>query len=140
MNVNALMAQLIEHEGLRLDLYKDTVGIWTIGVGRNLEHVGLRSEVEAKYLLRSDVLAIRSDLLVALPWISDLDDVRQRVLNNMAFNLGVAGLLGFHRTLRHISDGKYTDAAHEMLQSLWARQVGKRAIALSKMMATGADE
>lgn len=137
MNINALQAQLIEHEGLRLDLYKDSVGIWTIGVGRNLEHVGLRSEVEAKYLLRSDILAIRSELLVSLPWITDLDDVRQRVLTNMAFNLGVTGLLGFHKTLGFISDGKYVDAAQEMLRSRWARQVGKRAIALSEMMARG---
>ena len=60
MNLDALEQQLIEHEGLELDMYKDTMGIATIGVGRNLEHVGLRNEAEARFLLRSDILSIRA--------------------------------------------------------------------------------
>jgi len=62
VNLTKLEDQLILHEGMRLNIYKDTVGIWTIGVGRNLEYVGLCAEAEARYLLRSDVLAIRGGL------------------------------------------------------------------------------
>ena len=139
MNLEKLEDQLIRHEGLVLDIYKDSVGIWTIGVGRNLEHVGLRSEAEARYLLRSDIVAIRAELEKAIPWIGDLDEVRQRCLMDMAFNLGVAGLMKFEKTLQLIAQGNLSGASLEMLRSRWAKQVGRRAITLSEMMATGKD-
>jgi lysozyme len=144
VNLTKLEDQLIRHEGLRLDLYEDTVGIATIGVGRNLEDVGLRSEAEARFLLRSDIVAIRAELQAALPWmIADLDEVRQRVLMDMAFNLGVSGLMKFTKTLRLVADGHYLAASEEMLRgsdggpSKWATQVGQRATTLSTMMAEG---
>lgn len=139
MNYEKLEDQLIAHEGMVLDIYKDTVGIWTIGVGRNLEHVGLRSEAEAKFLLRSDILAIQAELERAIPWLSDLDEVRQRVLLDMAFNMGVSGLMKFTKTLGLVANGKLSEAAQEMLLSKWANQVNQRAHTLSKMMATGKD-
>ena len=139
MNLKKLEDQLIAHEGMVLDIYKDSVGIWTIGVGRNLEHGGLRSEAEARYLLRSDIVAIRAELEKAIPWIGDLDEVRQRCLMDMAFNLGVAGLMKFEKTLRLIAQGNLSGASQEMLRSKWADQVGQRAITLSRMMATGKD-
>jgi len=139
VNLTKLEDQLIQHEGLRLDMYRDSVGIWTIGIGRNLEHVGLRTEAEARYLLRSDIVAIRSELERSVPWVGDLDEVRQRVLLDMAFNLGVAGLRRFEKTLRLVANGHYGRAAQEMLRSRWADQVGQRAKTLSKMMATGKD-
>ena len=139
MNLTVLEDQLIAHEGLRLDMYKDTVGIATIGVGRNLQHVGLRTEAEARYLLRSDIVAIRSELERALPWLGDLNEVRQRVLMDMAFNMGVSGLMKFEKTMQNIADGRYEAASQEMLRSKWADQVGQRAMTLSKMMATGED-
>ena len=137
MNLEKLEDQLIAHEGLRLDIYKDSVGIWTIGVGRNLEHVGLRSEAEARYLLRSDIVAIRAELERAIPWINDLSEKRQHVLMDMSFNLGVTGLMKFEKTLRHVANGNYAAASVEMLRSRWARQVGQRSVKLSEMMARG---
>ena len=139
MNLDALEQQLIEHEGLELDMYTDTVGIKTIGVGRNLEHVGLRNEAEARFLLRSDILAICAELENRLPWMSELDEIRQRVLIDMAFNLGVAGLCKFTNTLEHVEGRRFDQASVEMLDSRWADQVGRRAVRLSKMMATGED-
>ena len=79
MNLTKLEDQLIQHEGLRLDMYRDSVGIWTIGIGRNLEHVGLRTEAEARYLLRSDVLAIRAEIERSIQWVGDLNEVRHGV-------------------------------------------------------------
>lgn len=55
----------------------------------------------------------------------------------MAFNLGIRGLLTFKMTLSLIEYGDYDNAATEMLNSVWAYQVGQRAIELSKQMATG---
>ena len=140
MNLTKLEDQLILHEGMRLDMYEDTVGIWTIGIGRNLEHVGLRTEAEARYLLRSDILSIRAELERSIPWIADLNDTRQRCMMDMAFNMGVSGLMKFEKTMQNIADGRYEAASQEMLRSKWADQVGQRAMTLSKMMATGHDD
>lgn len=136
MDRRALVRELIVDEGLRLKPYLDTVNKISIGVGRNLTDVGI-SETEAMYLLDHDIDRTVSGLLNAVPWWVDLDAVRQRVLANLAFNLGVGGLLTFHDTLRAVANGDYPRAADEMLSSLWARQVGDRAKRLAAMMLTG---
>jgi len=135
MNHDILANQLIYHEGLRLKPYKDTVGKLTIGIGRNLTNVGI-SEVEARFLLENDVTNIIKQLDNSIPWWRDQSEVRQHVLLDMAFNLGIAGLLQFKNTLIMIQYGNYELAAKGMLQSKWATQVGKRAIRLSEMMKT----
>jgi lysozyme len=135
-----LRSQLMIDEGLRLKPYVDTVGKLTIGVGRNLEDVGI-SHVEAMYLLENDIDRAIRDLVALFPWFSKLDPVRQTVLVNMAFNMGLGsptrGLRSFVRTLKAIEEGRYEDAAEGMLASKWARQVGQRAVRLAKMMRTG---
>jgi len=131
-----LEAQLVKHEGLRLVPYTDTVGKLTIGVGRNLTDKGISHE-EAFVLLRHDIAAVERDLVGRLPWMVELNDVRYRVLMDMAFNLGVDGLLTFRNTLRAIEQGDYKIAARGMLASKWASQVGRRATRLAQMMETG---
>lgn len=131
-----LKVQLVKHEGLRLKPYRDTVGKLTIGVGRNLDDVGI-SKDEAAMMLDADITKVDQALGNALPWWDALDDVRQRVLANMAFNLGVLGLLKFKRTLARVAAGDYSAAADEMLSSKWAAQVGARATELAAMMKTG---
>jgi len=127
---------LIRHEGLRLKPYRDSVGKLTIGVGRNLEDVGL-TELEAHWLLMNDITRVADELLEAIPWIAGLNDVRQEVLVNMAFNLGIKGLLEFKRTLSAIERAKYRAASRFMLESKWASQVGPRARELAQAMKTG---
>ena len=134
---SALIRQIRLHEGERLKPYRCSAGKLTIGVGRNLDDRGITRE-ESAMLLDNDIRLLEVELYRALPWASALDDVRQRVLLDMAFNLGLPGLLQFKRTLEAIRTGQYQQAATMMLDSLWARQVGQRAERLSRMMATGA--
>ncbi len=133
---NAMVRQLRLHEGERLRPYRCTAGKLTIGVGRNLEDRGITAE-ESAMLLSNDISREERELLAALPWVAKLSEVRQRVLLDMSFNLGLQGLLAFKRTLAAIQAGQYQQAAGMMLESLWARQVGQRAQRLSQMMATG---
>lgn len=133
---NAMVRQLRLHEGERLRPYRCTAGKLTIGVGRNLEDRGITAE-ESAMLLSNDISREERELLAALPWVAKLSEVRQRVLLDMSFNLGLQGLLAFKRTLAAIQAGQYQQAAGMMLESLWARQVGQRAQRLSEMMATG---
>ncbi len=134
--IASMSEQLTAHEGLRLKPYRDTVGKLTIGVGRNLDDVGLRP-VEAQFLLSGDVAAVEAALDARLPWWRGLDDPRRAVLADMAFNMGVDGLAGFTTTLGLVRDGRYGEAAQQMLRSRWAAQVGRRAAVLSRMMRTG---
>jgi len=131
--------QLMRDEGLRLKPYRDSVGKLTIGVGRNLDDVGI-SESEAMTLLWHDVQDANTELIAALPWAFSLranEPIRFFVLVNMAFNMGISGLLQFHNTLSHVQAGNYLTAADDMLLSKWATQVGDRAQRLAEQMRTG---
>lgn len=136
MNISQLKSQLVDHEGERLKPYKDSVGKLTIGVGRNLDDVGISKE-ESDFLLNNDIQRVIGDLNKALPWWNKLDEVRQLVIADMCFNLGITRLLGFKNTLKAMEEGRYEDAAKGMQDSLWARQVGRRAVKLINMMRTG---
>ena len=138
MNRKKMIAQLRLHEGERLKPYRCTAGKLTIGVGRNLDDRGITSD-ESAYLLNNDIDSHWIELLEHLPWVETLDEVRQRVMLDMAFNLGISGLLTFRRTLGHIKAGDYALASSAMLESKWATQVGQRAKRLAAMMKTGKD-
>jgi len=137
-SLDRLRSQLELHEGLRLKPYTDTVGKLTIGIGRNLSDVGI-SEAEARMLLDHDILEARAGLEARYPWFVGLDTIRQRVLIDMAFNLGAERLAQFQNTLKAVAEGRWSAAKAGMLNSLWASQVGKRAIRLAQMMETGED-
>jgi lysozyme len=118
--------------------YKDHLGFDTIAVGRLIHRgKGGLTAAECDYLLANDVRRFETELDRNLPWWRQLDPVRQRVLLDMAFNLGTNGLLQFKNTLAFVKAGKYPEAATGMLSSKWATQVGARAITLSEMMKTG---
>ncbi len=131
-----LVAELRRDEGVERLPYVDTVGKMTIGVGRNLTDRGL-SDDEIDYLLQNDIDLVIDDLNRALPWWVDLSPVRQRVLANMCFNLGISRLKKFAYTLSAMRRGDYASAAQGMRESLWARQVGARAERLAQMMERG---
>lgn len=152
-----LIAELVRDEGERLKFYRCTADKRTIGVGRNLDDVGISSAEtrtlgittasciakgitrdQSRALLANDILRCEADLDRGLAWWRTLDAVRQRVLLNMCFNLGLRSLQGFVNTLAMVRAGNYTGAAVNMLKSKWAGQVGQRADRLSAMMRTGA--
>lgn len=144
-----LVVDLKRDEGLRLRAYPDPISggdPWTIGYGHTGPdvHRGLVwTQEQSEAALASDIREHNAELAAALPWIKDLDPARRRVLQNMAFNLGVGmpggkkGLLGFKNTLGMIERGEYERAADGMLASRWASQVGQRAVRLANTMRTG---
>lgn len=131
-----ILKQLQRHEGLRLKPYKCTGDKWTIGYGRNLEDRGI-TQAEALALLKNDIADVMSMLSFELSFYLELDQIRRDVLTNMAFQIGVAGLLKFKKTLQYVKAGEYEKAAYEMLDSKWAKQTPSRAKELSEQMRTG---
>lgn len=146
MDRERLEHQLGVEEGRRNDAYLDSLGFLTVGIGHNcvakpvpgVSKVGDRiTDDVLDGLFFDDVNDSVVDLDSHLPWWKSLDDVRQNVLVDMAFNMGIKTLCTFHNTLQAVEEGRYADAARGMKNSLWARQVGKRALRLAKMMETG---
>lgn len=130
-----LVKQLKRHEGYRRLVYECSRGVLTVGIGRNLESVGI-SEKEAEYLLQNDIDEA-TKRLDAHDLLEGHDEVRQAVLINMAFNLGINGLLKFRQSLKHWRNKDYESFSDEILKSRWARQVGSRATELSEQARTG---
>lgn len=136
MDTEKLKRQLTEHEDRKNFAYKDSVGKWTIGIGHNLEDTPI-SDRAVDTIFEDDLTYHITALQRALPWIDQLDEVRQHVLVDMAFNLGVVGLLKFKKMLAACKEGHYSDAVTEMKDSVWWYQVGNRAKVLAYMMETG---
>lgn len=134
--------ELRRDEGFSRVPYKDTKGILTIGIGHNMQAQPLPNgwkwpltDEQITMLFQGDVKEDALDALDKhLPWWSSMSDVRQRVIANMCFNMGVEELLDFHNTLAAMQEGRYGDAADGMKASLWYGQVGARAVRLVDMM------
>ena len=122
---------------MELKPYRDSLGILSIGVGRNLDEVGI-TEGEAITLLDHDIDRARADLARAFPWTNNLDPVRRDALTNMCFNMGIGRLRGFGKMLRALEAGDWLEAAAQALESRWAVQVGSRAKELAQMIRSGA--
>ena len=131
-----LRDQLKRDEGLRLTVYEDTEGHPTIGYGRCLDTKGI-SHTEAEMLLDHDIQDATAEVTARLPWAASMGEVRFSVLVNMAFNLGLTGLLEFRQALNAMERNEWETAAKAMLDSRWALQVGGRATRLARQMQTG---
>jgi lysozyme len=152
-----LITKLINHEGMVLNVYQDSLGIDTIGIGRNLEDRGITdeelayldfpsidavyehgiTEADARYLAENDVQIVEDELLRAHPCVDRLDSVRQLILVDMAFNMGVPRLCKFQKMWNAIHEEDFANAAKEMLDSRWAVQVKSRAVKLANAMHNG---
>ena len=131
-----LIEQLKRHEGLKLKPYKCTADKLTIGVGRNLEDVGI-SEEEAEMLLQNDIQRATVQIQAEFPWTEQLDEVRFAALINFTFNVGIGTVGKFVNAMALLRDGSYDMAADEFLNSRWAKQVGQRAVEVTDQIRTG---
>lgn len=141
--VSRLAADLRRDEGEALHAYSDDPadapvlanlkGYLTIGVGVLIDQRrggGITAE-ESELLLRHRIDRCVAGLDQAWPWWRQwrhlLSDDRQRALLNMAYQLGVDGLLEFHHAIAALEAGDYAAAASHFLESKWARQTPARA-------------
>jgi len=146
IDLGAVAKQLIADEGFRAVVYDDATGHplgilpsggrATVGYGFELSVDGL-SVAESLLILHSRIQARSKELDMRFPWFKELDGVRQGVLVQMAYNMGVGGLLGFHKMLAALKGMDYATAADEMLNSQWAKDVGSRAQRLAREMREG---
>ena len=151
LNMYDICQRLIIHEGVRLQPYFCSKNKLTIGVGRCVETNPITAEEEkvvgdwrhgitkcsAIYLLQNDVNRTCKELKTKLKFFKDLDDERQYALIDMAFNLGVSGLLHFSKMLNALKNKEYIEASKECLNSKYAKDVPQRAKRIANVLATG---
>ena len=127
----ALTAELTTDEGKRNQVYFDTLGLATIGIGRELTRKGL-SDSEVDYLFTNDVDACASIMDQELPWWRNLPQGAQRCMINLCF-MGWGSFSQFHHFLTHMenlattfSQSELDNAVAELKNSKWWNQVGLR--------------
>lgn len=143
--MNSKAKKLLElHEGRVYHAYQDSEGYWTIGVGFLIDkrRGGRIPDKVIDYWLEVAWDEHWSALVKHQPWIEELDEVRQYVLGDMTFNLGIEpfdnnGYKDWPIFLSQVKAGKYKEAAQNMRSTLWAKQVKGRAERLATMMETG---
>jgi lysozyme len=133
-----LRTLLLRDEGYRRSAYQDSLGFWTIGIGKLIDarKGGGITLSEAVFLLDNELVQKMRFLDAEIPWWRQLSPVRRAVLMSMAFQLGAAGLLSFRTTLRHVESGRFAEAAEAMLLSRWATQSSGLALRMSEAMRT----
>lgn len=134
--IEKLLQDLQRDEGWRDKPYRDSLGFLTIGFGFLIDErkpVSLPKPV-GLYWLEYLVEQRWNELMDAIPWVVDQPEEVQRALGNMAFNLGIEGLLKFAKMLEALKTCDYNRAADEALSSRWAQQVPNRARRIAKLI------
>jgi lysozyme len=129
----SIIEDLKRDEGVRLKPYRCTAGKLTIGIGRNLDDIGI-SMAEAEMLLTNDIAVAKGSLDQHIPWWRKHPVPIQDCLINMVFNMGWPRLSGFKNMLTALEKGNYAEAADHALDSAWAKQVGDRAKRITDIM------
>lgn len=146
MKLERLKKQLVKDEGKSLKVYKDHLGYLTVGIGhlivesdpeeiRNLALGDKITEEQCNDLFMQDLAKAIADAKIVFDPVWDtFPDIVQEVVINMLFNLGRPRFFKFKKTILAIYEGRFEDAAVEMLDSKWAKQVPNRANRLSAQM------
>lgn len=129
MNKKALIEQLKKDEGFVGYAYSDTRGYLTIGYGTLIDKRGggIPEDIAGLLLDRKvdqNIVAVNK----ALPWLSKHPENVQLAIHNMAYQLGVAGLLKFKISLELLRQSRYNDCADNLKLSLWFKQTPERAL------------
>jgi len=136
-----LIKELEVDEGRVLHAYQDSLGWWTIGIGRLIDKRkgGGISNEEADYLKRNDIARFKRDLDKHVPWWRSASPVRQRAIQNLAFNLGAVGLAQkWPNTVALMKNGKWKEAAAAIrANKVWVGQVKGRAERIAKQIENG---
>ncbi len=135
MNAETVGKMLINDEGLKLKPYACSAGKLTIGVGRNIQDKGI-SKKEAIFMMMEDIKACDIDLRMIFGdgFFESFPESVQHVLINMRFQLGFRGFRNFKKMIYAYQGKDYLEAARQMKDSKWYRQVPKRAERLIKII------
>lgn len=141
-----LIDSIKSNEGFRDHIYKDTLGFDTIGYGFKVGSLS-KDELElnggiiepmskeaADKILKKKLAKLTSKIYDAIPWLNNSPKEVQEVVIEMAYQMGVGGVLKFKNTLNFIKENEYKNASSNMMKSLWAKQTPNRAKKLASII------
>ncbi len=139
-----LRDRLIRHEGVYLKPYRDTLGNYTIGIGHLIteeqatgEYANGITEEQAMQLLDEDIAKAKAELATDMPWTLNLSPLKQDILTEMAFQLGINGLMGFKNLLFHARSGDLDGVAQDMIDSKWHSETPARCEEIANLWLNG---
>ena len=135
LDFDLLKERLKDFEGLVLKSYKCSQGFTSVGIGRNLETTGITEE-EAMYLLDNDLQRVIDNLDKHWEVWRTFPKAAQYVCIDVVFNMGINTWMSFRKTRAYMEMGEWEEASGELLQSRYAKQVGRRAIFNSEQLAS----
>lgn len=136
MITQATLELVQDNEGYRQFCYECTAGKKTIGIGFNLDDVGLSLE-ESQVILSMRLQKISDSLHYEIDCFEGLSNARQSALCDMAYQMGVTGLLKFKKSIAMLERGLFHGASKEFLDSNWARQTPNRALNITRLIELG---
>lgn len=131
--MNDLLESIKKHEGFVEHVYQDSLGIDTIGYGFAIKDLILDEDIAEDILMRK-LEKLKRNANSRFQWLEDMPQEVQAVVLNMCYQLGVTGVSKFRKAISALQEGDWSEAADEMLDSLWARQTPNRAKELSDIV------
>ena len=128
-----LIDRIKKHEGYVGVVYKDSLGIDTIGYGFAIKHLELDEDICHEILIRK-MKDLEDSIKIKFSWFNYMPPQIKDVIMEMCYQLGVGGFSKFRKTIAYLQDKQWNKASEEMLDSLWAKQTPNRAKALSNIV------
>ena len=125
-----LIESIKQHEGYVGIVYKDSLGIDTIGYGFAIKDLELDEDI-CDIILDRKIKELATRVNRTFSWYRYMPQTIRDVVMNMCYQLGVGGFSKFRKTISFLQNKQFHDASEEMLDSLWARQTPNRAKELS---------
>ena len=125
-----LIESIKQHEGYVPTVYKDSLGIDTIGYGFAIKDLELDKDI-CDMILDRKIKALKVSIAKKFQWYGYMPPEIKNVIDEMCYQLGVTGFSKFKKTISYLQDKQWTNASIEMLDSKWAKQTPNRAKEMS---------
>ena len=126
-----LIDSIKQHEGYVGVVYKDSLGIDTIGYGFAIKDLELDVDI-CDIILERKLKNLNDRIKIKFDWYKYMPPEIQNIVTEMCYQLGVTGFSKFRKTISYLQNKEFKNASIEMLDSRWAKQTPNRAKALSE--------
>ena len=129
IDFKALIERIGVNEGFRSKPYQCSEGVWTIGHG-----LTWLTKEESLHILTGRISQLHLKISDDLDWYKDMPPEVQGVVLEMVYQIGYRGFCKFKKTISHLKEKEFKQAADEMLDSRWAKQTPNRANMLAQIV------
>ena len=121
-----LIESIKKHEGYVASVYKDSLGIDTIGYGFAIKDLQLDEDI-CDMILERKLKDLNDSIKIKFDWYKYMPPEIKNIVTEMCYQLGVTGFSKFRKTIAYLQNKEWKNASIEMLDSRWAKQTPNRA-------------